>query len=118
MRAETRKILALPGLPVTATCVRVPVEVGHAMAATVELERPLELDRVRAALAALPGAQRGRAESDPLPRDVAGTDDVRVGRLRSDPDSPNVVHMWIVADNLRKGAATNAVQIAEAVRRG
>jgi aspartate-semialdehyde dehydrogenase len=118
MRAETRKILALPGLPVTATCVRVPVEVGHAIAATVELERPLEMPRVRAALAAFPGLSVAAEESDPLPRHVAGTDDVRVGRLRSDPDSPNVVHMWIVADNLRKGAATNAVQIAEAVRRG
>jgi aspartate-semialdehyde dehydrogenase len=58
----------------------------------------------------------GRA--DPLPTDVAGTDLVRVARLRSDPDRPNVYHMWIVADNLRKGAATNAVQIASLVRRG
>jgi aspartate-semialdehyde dehydrogenase len=118
MRAETRKILALPLLPVTATCVRVPVEVGHAVAATVELERPLALEQARAALAAFPGLGAAANGSDPMPRDVAGTDEVRVGRLRADPDSPTVVHMWIVADNLRKGAATNAVQIAEVVRRG
>jgi aspartate-semialdehyde dehydrogenase len=118
MRAENRKILALPLLPVTATCVRVPVEVGHAVAATVELERPLSLEQARAALAAFPGLHAAADGPDPVPRDVAGTDAVRVGRLRSDPDSPTVVHMWIVADNLRKGAATNAVQIAEVVRRG
>jgi aspartate-semialdehyde dehydrogenase len=118
MRAETRKILGLPELPVAATCVRVPVEVGHAVAATVELERPLAVDQARAVLAAFPGLIADADGPDPLPRDVAGTDGVRVGRLRSDPDRPNVLHMWIVADNLRKGAATNAVQIAEAVQRG
>jgi aspartate-semialdehyde dehydrogenase len=118
MRAETRKILELPELPVVATCVRVPVEVGHAVAAAVELDRPLSPADAAAALAALPGVHVAADGTDPLPRDVAGTDEVRVGRLRSDPDRPNVLHMWIVADNLRKGAATNAVQIAGLVSRG
>jgi aspartate-semialdehyde dehydrogenase len=118
MRAETRKILELPGLPVAATCVRVPVEVGHAVSAVIELERPLARDEALAALAAMPGLTLVDGGHDPLPRDVAGTDAVRVARLRSDPDRPNVYHMWIVADNLRKGAATNAVQILGLVRRG
>jgi len=119
MRAETRKILGVPGLPVTATCVRVPVEVGHAVSATVELEGPLELAEATHALASMPGVRVMAPEAgDPLPRDVAGTDEIVVGRLRRDPDRANVLHMWIVADNLRKGAATNAVQIGEAVLRG
>lgn len=118
MRAETRKILGLPQLPVTATCVRVPVEVGHAIAATVELDRPLDVADARAAFEAMSGLESAGERPDPMPLDVAGTDVVRLGRLRSDPDRPNVLHMWIVADNLRKGAATNAVQIAEVVGRG
>lgn len=119
MRAETRKILDSPDLHVAATCVRVPVAVGHALAATVELGTPLELDEATSALAAMPGVRvLAPAVGDPLPRDVAGTDEIRVGRLRRDPDRPNLLHMWIVADNLRKGAATNAVQIGEAVLRG
>jgi aspartate-semialdehyde dehydrogenase len=118
MRAETRKILGLHRLPVTATCVRVPVEVGHAVAATVELGREVELREARDALAAMPGVVMSPEGSDPLPIEAAGTDPIRVGRLRVDPDRPNVLHMWIVADNLRKGAATNAVQIAEAVLGG
>jgi aspartate-semialdehyde dehydrogenase len=118
MRVETRKILGLPELPVTATCVRVPVEVGHAVSAVVELERALTRDEAVAAVAAMAGVELVDGGPDPLPRDVAGTDSVRVARLRSDPDRPNVYHMWIVADNLRKGAATNAVQIAGLVRRG
>jgi aspartate-semialdehyde dehydrogenase len=118
MRVETRKILGLPELPVTATCVRVPVEVGHAVSAVVELARPLARDEAMAAIAAMAGVELVDGGPDPLPRDVAGTDAVRVARLRSDPDRPNVYHMWIVADNLRKGAATNAVQIASLVRRG
>jgi aspartate-semialdehyde dehydrogenase len=117
IRAESRKILDLPALPVTATCVRVPVEVGHALAAVVELERSLSRDGAAAAIRDMPGV--GFTDgADPLPLDVAGTDDVWVGRLRSDPDRANVYHMWIVADNLRKGAATNAVQIAGLVARG
>ena len=117
IRAETRKILDLPALPVAATCVRVPVETGHSISATVDLARPLSPRQIREALAGMEGVVVSAADRDPLARDVAGTDDVHVGRLRSDRDLPGVVHLWIVADNLRKGAATNAVQIAEAVIR-
>ena len=117
IRNETRKILELPELPVAATCVRVPVRVGHSVSASVELEKPLSLEEAYAALDRMPGLEAER-ERDPLPRDVAGTDCVRAGHLRIDPDYPNVVHIWVVGDNLRKGAATNAVQIAEDVLRG
>jgi aspartate-semialdehyde dehydrogenase len=117
IRAETRKILDLPALPVAATCVRVPVETGHAISVAVELERPLSVAEAVAALAAGPGLIVHGPERDPLPRAVSGTDDVHVGHLRADPDLPHVLHLWVVADNLRKGAATNAVQIAEAVVR-
>ena len=117
IRNETRKILGLPGLAVSATCVRVPVEVGHSIAATIETERPLPLNEARAALREMPGIELLEGGCDPLPRDVAGTDVVRVGRLRADPDVPNVLHLWVVGDNLRKGAATNAVQIAELITR-
>lgn len=118
MRAETRKILGLPDLPVVATCVRVPVEIGHCVAATVELRQPLTPGDAAAVLADWPGVLVAGEGDDPVPLDIAGTDQIRVGRLRCDPDHPNVLHMWIVADNLRKGAATNAVQIAEVVTRG
>jgi aspartate-semialdehyde dehydrogenase len=117
IRNETRKILELPELPVAATCVRVPVRVGHSVSATVELERALSLADAYEALDRMPGLETER-ERDPLPRDVAGTDCVRVGHLRIDPDYPNVAHLWVVGDNLRKGAATNAIQIAEDVIRG
>ncbi|HSL71597.1 MAG TPA: Asd/ArgC dimerization domain-containing protein, partial [Longimicrobiales bacterium] len=117
IRFEVRRILELPELPVAATCVRVPVRVGHSISATVELDRPLTLDEVQQALDHMPGLELDR-ERDPLPRDVAGTDCVRVGHVRIDPDVPSTVHLWVVGDNLRKGAATNAVQIAEDVLRG
>jgi len=112
VRAETRRILELPALPVAATCVRVPVRVGHAISATVELERALRHAEVVEALSGMSGCVVD-LERDPLPREVAGTDAVHVGHIRVDPDLANVVHFWVVADNLRKGAATNAVQIAE-----
>jgi aspartate-semialdehyde dehydrogenase len=115
IRAETRKILGLPVLPVTATCVRVPVETGHAIAAAVQFEGPLSVDAARDALSAAPGVTVYPEDRDPLPAGIAGTDAVHVGRIRLDPDMPDVLHLWIVADNLRKGAATNAVQIAELV---
>lgn len=117
IRNETRKIIGLPELAVAATCVRVPVEVGHSVAATVETERPIDLETARAALAAMPGVivEDGTL---PVPRDVAGNDVVRIGRLRSDPDLDRVLHFWVVGDNLRKGAATNTVQIAELLLRG
>ncbi|MGH7482229.1 MAG: aspartate-semialdehyde dehydrogenase, partial [Longimicrobiales bacterium] len=114
MRNESRRILELPGLAVAATCVRVPVEVGHSVSVTIETERPLSVDEAKAALRAMPGicVPEGR---DPVARDAAGRDEVFVGRVRADHDVPNTLHLWVVADNLRKGAATNAVQIAERV---
>lgn len=119
MRFESRRILELPELRVAATCVRVPVEVGHSVQACVELERPLTVEEAYEALAAMPGVEVARRDDpDPLPIDVAGKDVVRVGRVRVDPDYPNVLHLWIVGDNLRKGAATNAVQIAETIVHG
>jgi aspartate-semialdehyde dehydrogenase len=113
IREETRKILGLPELPVVATCVRVPVRIGHSVSATVELERPLDSAAAARAIGAWPGIVMHQPGADPLPRDVAGTDLVHVGHLRTDPDDPRVLHLWVVGDNLRKGAATNAVQIAE-----
>jgi aspartate-semialdehyde dehydrogenase len=118
VRAETRKILALPDLPVAATCVRVPVETGHSIAVAAELLRPLTRDEALGALRAGPGLVVHDGRDDPYPVDVAGTDDVHVGRVRIDPDLPGVVHFWVVADNLRKGAATNAIQIAESITSG
>jgi aspartate-semialdehyde dehydrogenase len=117
IRAETRRILDLPNLPVAATCVRVPVENGHSISATVDLARPLSPRQIHEALGGMEGLVVSDADRDPLARDVSGSDDVHVGHVRSDRDLPGVVHVWIVADNLRKGAATNAVQIAEAVMR-
>lgn len=118
IRQESRKILEEPELPVAATCVRVPVPVGHAVAATVETHQPVRRDEVERALAEMPGIELADGGRDPQPCDAAGTDSVYVGRIRLDRDLPNVVHLWIVADNLRKGAATNAVQIAEHLIRG
>jgi aspartate-semialdehyde dehydrogenase len=115
IRQETRKIMELPELPVAATCVRVPVRVGHSISATVELERTLSAAQIENAFAAMAGLVFCR-DSDPLPVRAAGQDNVYVGHVRVDRDLPNTLHMWIVADNLRKGAATNAVQIAEALR--
>jgi aspartate-semialdehyde dehydrogenase len=117
IRQESRKILELPELPVAATCVRVPVAIGHAVAMTLELERELTREEACRVLAAMPGLRHVDGERDPLPRDAAGADPVWVGRVRLDRDLPNVLHLWVVADNLRKGAATNAVQIAEHVIR-
>lgn len=113
LRNETRKILGLPDLPVAATCVRVPVEIGHGVSVAVRTERPLRPGEAAEAIAAMPGVELEAAPWGPLPRDVAGRDAVRVGRLRSHRDQEDVLLLWVVADNLRKGAATNAVQIAE-----
>jgi aspartate-semialdehyde dehydrogenase len=114
IRLETRKILDLPDLPVAATCVRVPVARGHAISVTVELDRPLTAGDAAAVLGAA-GVVVHSGGRDPFPLEVAGSDAVHVGRLRADADVPGTLHMWIVADNLRKGAATNAVQIAESL---
>jgi aspartate-semialdehyde dehydrogenase len=110
LRAETQKILDLPDLPLQATCVRVPVLVGHAQAVWVETEEPLSPDDAREALAAAPHV---RVTDFPTPGQAAGADEVLVGRVRRDPTTDRGLALWIVNDNLRKGAALNAVQIAE-----
>ncbi|MDR0786983.1 MAG: aspartate-semialdehyde dehydrogenase [Gemmatimonadota bacterium] len=110
---EPRKILSLPKLDLAPTCVRVPVEIGHSVEMMVEQERPLSRDEAIEALSAMPGiVVSAAAEKFPTPLEVAGRDEVFVGRIRRDIHRPNVLHLWVVADNLRKGAATNAVQIA------
>ncbi|HET8656100.1 MAG TPA: aspartate-semialdehyde dehydrogenase [Longimicrobiaceae bacterium] len=115
---EPRKILSLPELPIAPTCVRVPVEIGHSVEVMAELDRPLSVEEARRVLAAAPGLQVSTGAADfPTPLQVAGDDDTHVGRLRVDPDRPATLHFWVVADNLRKGAATNAVQIAECLGR-
>jgi aspartate-semialdehyde dehydrogenase len=112
LRAETRKILELPELPISATCVRVPVLVGHAEAVWVETEQPLSAEDARRVLADAAGI---RLEDFPTPKDATGIDDVLVGRIRRDPTVANGLVFFVVADNLRKGAALNAIQIAELI---
>ncbi len=118
MVEETRKIMHRPDLDVSATCVRVPVRVGHSLSVHVEFEDEVSPDDVREVLSACDGVtvlDDPRANVYPTPLDAAGRDDVFVGRIRKDASHPNGVAMWIVSDNLRKGAATNAIQIAEEV---
>lgn len=111
---ESRKILGQPDLSVCTTCVRVPVFVGHAMAVNAELANPFEIPDIEAALEAHAGITfHAEPEDFPTANDASGFDDVHVGRLRRDPSVENGLVMWVVADNLRKGAATNAIQIAE-----
>ena len=110
LRAETRKILELPELPVSATCVRVPVLVGHAESVWIETEEPLRADHARELLAAAPSL---RVVDFPSPRQAAGEDEVLVGRIRPDRAAENGLALFLVCDNLRKGAALNAIQIAE-----
>jgi aspartate-semialdehyde dehydrogenase len=110
LREETRKILELPELPVSATCVRVPVPVGHAESVWIETEEPLEPARARELLAAAPSV---RAEDFPTPGQAAGADEALVGRIRRDPAAANGLSLFIACDNLRKGAALNGIQIAE-----
>ncbi len=115
MAVETRKILD-PDIAVTATCVRVPVFIGHAEAVNVELERPLSVEMARTVLRRAPGitvVDRRVDEGYVTPQEVAGEDQVYVSRIRRDPTVPFGLNLWVVADNLRKGAALNAVQIAE-----
>ncbi len=111
---ESRKILEIPDLAVEPTCVRVPVMVGHGIAATLRFDRPLGRDEALAVLAEAPGVQVWDEEI-PTPLDSAGIDDVLVGRIRDTVGEPGGINLWVVGDNLRKGAALNAVQIAELV---
>jgi aspartate-semialdehyde dehydrogenase len=110
LRAETRKILGLADLPISVTCVRVPVLIGHTEAIWVETETPLSADDARDLLADAPGI---RLEHVPRPRDAVGIDDVLVGRVRRDETVDNGLVLFLACDNLRKGAALNAIQIAE-----
>jgi aspartate-semialdehyde dehydrogenase len=110
MMFETRKILEDESIGVAVTCVRVPVRFCHSEAVNVQTARPLSVEQVCELLAAAPGVQ---LEDVPTPLRAAGRDEVFVGRIRRDDSHPRALSMWIVSDNLRKGAATNAVQIAE-----
>jgi aspartate-semialdehyde dehydrogenase len=112
LRSETRKILELPELPVSATCVRVPVMVGHAEAVWVETAEPLSAENAHALLGQAPGV---RLQELPTTQAAVNTDDVLVGRIRRDPTVANGLVLFVVCDNLNKGAALNAIQIAELV---
>ncbi len=115
MAVETQKILD-PGIKVTATCVRVPVFIGHGEAVNVEFANPLSEDDARELLREMPGItviDHRKDEGYVTPVECAGEDQVFVSRIRNDPSVPHGLNMWIVSDNLRKGAALNAVQIAE-----
>ena len=113
---ETKKIMGDDTIAVSATCVRVPVQNGHSEAVNLEFARPLDVERARELLAAAPGVQLLDEPADklyPMPIVASGKDDTYVGRIRRDPTVKNGLNLWVVADNLRKGAALNAVQIAE-----
>ena len=113
---ETRKILNLPNLKVTATCVRVPIRFGHAVSVNVELEKPFELEDVIRAFEEKEGIvvqNDGKNNVYPMPINAQDTDEVYVGRIRKDFSADNALNLWVVADNIRKGAATNTIQIAE-----
>ncbi len=114
---ETRKILGVQVL-MSPTCVRVPVRISHSLAINVEFSQPLSVERALEILRHAPGVVLCQDKA-PLPLDVSGRDETFVGRVRKDPSVANGLNLWVVADNLRKGAATNAVQIAEVlVQRG
>jgi aspartate-semialdehyde dehydrogenase len=122
MIRETRKIMGDDTIQVSPTTARVPVRIGHSEAINLEFDRPLGVEQARDALRRAPGVvlvdDPAKGEV-PLPLNVTGRDEVFVGRVRRDPTVPHGLNLWVVADNLRKGAATNAVQIAEVlVQRG
>jgi aspartate-semialdehyde dehydrogenase len=122
MVRETRKIMGDDTIQVSATTARVPVRIGHSEAINLEFARPITVAEARAALRKAPGVilvdDLAKGEV-PMPLNCVGRDEVFVGRIRRDPTIANGLNLWVVADNLRKGAATNAVQIAEVlVQRG
>jgi aspartate-semialdehyde dehydrogenase len=122
MVRETRKIMGDDSIQVSPTTARVPVRIGHSEAINLEFHNPVTAEQAREALRRAPGVvvldEPGRGEV-PLALAAEGRDEVFVGRIRRDPTIPHGLNLWVVADNLRKGAATNAVQIAEVlVRRG
>jgi aspartate-semialdehyde dehydrogenase len=113
---ETRKIMGIPDLPVTATCVRVPVLRAHSEAINLAFDAPFDLNQAREAIAQAPGVQLvedWEKNYFPMPIDASGKDDVLVGRIRKDISNPNGLELWLCGDQIRKGAALNAVQIAE-----
>ncbi|MCM1449716.1 MAG: aspartate-semialdehyde dehydrogenase [Clostridiales bacterium] len=116
MNRETKKIMHAPTLEVSATCVRVPVMRAHSEAIWLETEAPIGVDEARQALSAAPGivvVDEPAKKKYPMPLDVAGKDPVYVGRLRRDLTNPNGLSLWLVGDQIKKGAALNAVQIAQ-----
>ena len=116
MLNETRKIMQLPELSLSATCVRVPVLRAHSEAVNIEFEAPLSVAEARAALAQAPGVELiedFETNRFPMPTDVTGRDPVAVGRIRQDLSHPQALELWLCGDQIRKGAALNAVQIAE-----
>ena len=120
MTNETRKIMHLPDLPVSATCVRIPVPTSHSEAVHVEFDRPMEPGEARGLLQDFPGVvvlDDPGASVYPMPHHCAGRDEVFVGRIRKDISHPNGLVFWVVCDNLRKGAALNALQIMDEVVR-
>jgi aspartate-semialdehyde dehydrogenase len=113
---ETKKIMRDDSIRVTATTVRIPVMGGHSEAVNVEFENDYDLNEVKALLQSAPGVvlvDDPSTQQYPMPMDAHEKDEVFVGRLRRDETQPKTLNMWVVSDNLRKGAATNAVQIAE-----
>lgn len=115
---ETRKILGDQSIAITATAVRVPVDGGHSESVNVELKREANIDQIRELIASQDGVEvvdDPENNAYPMPLNAKGKNEVFVGRLRMDDSQPNTFNAWIVADNLRKGAATNAVQIAQAI---
>jgi aspartate-semialdehyde dehydrogenase len=122
MANETRKILHAPDIAISASCVRIPTFFGHAMNVWAEFERPMNPAEARDLIASSAGVtviDDPANELYPTPADVVGTDDVRVGRIRGDSSLPGAITFWTVTDSIRKGAATNVIQvIEEADRRG
>jgi aspartate-semialdehyde dehydrogenase len=113
---ETRKIMGLADLPVTATCVRVPVLRAHSEAVNIEFNEPFPVAEARQLLKAAPGVELIEDLENnrfPMPTDVTGRDPVAVGRIRQDISNPNALEIWLCGDQIRKGAALNAIQIAE-----
>ena len=116
---ETRKIMGLPDLRLSATCVRVPVLRAHSEAVNIEFSEPFPVAEARELLAAAPGVELIEdfsANRFPMPTDVTGRDPVAVGRIRQDLSEPNALELWLCGDQIRKGAALNAIQIAELLR--
>jgi aspartate-semialdehyde dehydrogenase len=119
MLHETRKIMGLPHLRLSATCVRVPVLRAHSEAVNIEFEEPFPVEEARSLLAAAPGVElieNFDTNRFPMPTDVTGRDAVAVGRIRQDLSEPHALELWLCGDQIRKGAALNAIQIAELLR--